>query len=360
MVARPIPPDLLPWALAGLAGQPGDGAVPSAEAVTAAVSEEPALTVIAGDASNRRYFRLKTGEQTYVIAEAPPATEKNPEFLAVRQLLADAGVRVPALLAADLDRGYLLLEDLGDQLLLPALSDRTVDDYYQQCFSVLHCLARAGQAGPALAAYDEALLSEELSRFPEWFVGKLLGYEPDVNGKAVIEALADVLVNNALAQPEVLVHRDFHSRNLMIQPDGELAVIDFQDAVLGPVTYDLVSLLRDCYIRWPNEKVREWALAYRDSLVEQGLLEPIGDAEFLRWLDWLGLQRHIKVLGTFARLYLRDGKEGYLDDLPLVIAYVEEVLEFYAPQEPAFANFRDWFVQELKPLIAQQSWSAGS
>jgi len=357
VVGRPIPPDLLPWALAGIAAQSGDGAAPPAKAVTTAANEEPALTVIAGDASNRRYFRLKTGERTWVIAEAPPATEKNPEFLAVRQLLANAGVRVPALLAADLDRGYLLLEDLGDQLLLPALSDQTVDGYYQQCFSVLHCLARAGRAGPALSAYDEALLSEELSRFPEWFVGKLLDYEPDVNGKAVIEALADVLVANALAQPRVLVHRDFHSRNLMIQPDGELAVIDFQDAVLGPVTYDLVSLLRDCYIRWPQDKVREWALSYRDSLVAQDLLEPTGDTEFLRWFDWLGLQRHIKVLGTFARLYLRDGKEAYLDDLPMVLSYVEEVLDLYAPQETAFADFRDWFASELKPFIAQQSWS---
>lgn len=356
MVGRPIPPDLLPWALAGIAAQSGDGAAPAAAAGVAA-NHEPALTVIAGDASNRRYFRLKLGEQTYVVAEAPPATEKNPEFLAVRQLLADAGVRVPALLAADLERGYLLLEDLGDRLLLPALSDQTVDGYYQQCFSVLHCLALAGKAGPALPAYDEALLSEELSRFPEWFVGKLLGYELDAKDKTAVEALADMLVTNALAQPRVLVHRDFHSRNLMIQPDGELAVIDFQDAVLGPVTYDLVSLLRDCYIRWPQDRVREWALAYRDSLVRQDLLEPIADAEFLRWFDWLGLQRHIKVLGTFARLYLRDGKEAYLDDLPMVIAYVEEVLDVYAPQETAFAHFRDWFARELKPRIVQQDWS---
>ena len=356
MVGRPIPPDLLPWALAGLAGQSGDGAVPTAVA-GAAANHEPALTVIAGDASNRRYFRLQAGEQTWVVAEAPPATEKNPEFLAVRQLLADAGVRVPALLAADLERGYLLLEDLGDRLLLPALTDQTVDGYYQQCFSVLHCLARVGRAGQALPTYDEALLREELSRFPEWFAGELLGYESDVTGTAVIEALADVLVTNALAQPRVLVHRDFHSRNLMIQPDGELAVIDFQDAVVGPITYDLVSLLRDCYVRWPRDRVQEWALAYRDSLLEQDLLEPVGDADFLRWFDWLGLQRHIKVLGTFARLYLRDGKEAYLDDLPMVIAYVEEVLDVYAPQAPAFAQFSDWFARELKPLIAQQDWS---
>ena len=341
----------------GLASSDRD--LPPSAGASEAASEgaAPALTVVAGDASNRRYFRLNVGEQTYVIAEAPPETEKNPEFLAVRQLLANAGVRVPWLIAADLVRGYLLLEDLGDDVLLPELTEQSVDGFYQQCFSVLHCLAKAGQGATGLPAYDAALLGEELSRFPEWFVGKLLGYQPDASGRAVIEALSHKLVESALAQPRVLVHRDFHSRNLMILKDGELAVIDFQDAVVGPITYDLVSLLRDCYIRWPQGRVRDWALAYRDSLVVQGILEPIKDEEFLRWFDWLGLQRHIKVLGTFARLYLRDGKDGYLADLTMVLAYVEEVLAMYAPQEPVFAEFLDWFSRELKPLIAQQSWS---
>jgi len=144
----------------------------------------------------------------------------------------------------------------------------------------------------------------------------------------------------------------------MPQPDGQLAVIDFQDAVLGPVTYDLASLLRDCYICWPAGQVDRWALEHRDQLCDRGLLVEVEDALFLRWFDWMGLQRHIKVLGTFARLYLRDGKPGYLEDLPLVIHYVRQILEKYADDEPAFAELGDWFDTALRPLIEQQPWGA--
>ena len=156
----------------------------------------------------------------------------------------------------------------------------------------------------------------------------------------------------------MLVHRDFHSRNLMPQPDGQLAVIDFQDAVAGPVTYDLASLLRDCYIQWPAQRVNAWALAHRDELHREGLLQQVGDEQFLTWFDWMGLQRHIKVLGTFARLYLRDGKSAYLADLPLVITYVREILHKYADREAEFAAFSEWFDGSLLPLIKQQSWGA--
>ena len=344
MSSRFAPTELLPWALSQL---PAGG-----------VDASPALQLVAGDASNRRYFRLELGSGRYIVAQAPPETEKNEAFLSVRELLADIGVRVPEVLGADLARGYLLLEDLGDQMLLPLLNATTVDRFYCQARAILLQLAVPAGAARDLPAYDETLLREELGRFGTWFVVALLGYSPNVQEQNLIEALTEQLVASAMEQPVALVHRDFHSRNLMPQPDGQLAVIDFQDAVHGPVTYDLVSLLRDCYIRWPAQRVDRWALEHRDQLCDRGLLVEVEDALFLRWFDWMGLQRHIKVLGTFARLYLRDGKPGYLEDLPLVIHYVRQILEKYADDEPAFAEFGDWFDTALRPLIEQQPWGA--
>jgi aminoglycoside/choline kinase family phosphotransferase len=340
--SRPVPVDLLPWALSALG--------------VSHHSQEPALSVVAGDASNRRYFRLLLGAQSYVLAEAPPATEKNEAFLAVRELLDGAGVKVPALYAADIERGYLLLEDLGDRVLLPELNPDSSHGHYQSACGVLRQMAVLDSGRLALSPYDSALLGEELSRFADWFVERLLGYSLDASERALLDRLFTLLIDTALEQPRVMVHRDFHSRNLMLQDDGQLAVIDFQDAVVGPVTYDLVSLLRDCYIQWPAEQVTDWALSQRDALHAEGLLPEVGDALFLRWFDWMGLQRHIKVLGTFARLYLRDGKPGYLEDLPLVIVYVLEILDKYRSEEPVFGECLDWLERKLLPLIAQQGW----
>jgi len=343
VAARPLPKELLPWALVALGA--------------AHHGEQPTLAVVAGDASARRYFRLALGARSYVLVEAPPATEKNAAFLHVGSVLASAGIKVPEVLAADLDRGYLLLEDLGDRMLLPELDPATVDAHYRRAFGVLVKLATidAGRAG--LGEYDRPLLTEELGRFTQWFARELLGHEIDARELPVVDRLFARLVDSALAQPRIVVHRDFHSRNLMLLPDGELALIDFQDAVVGPVTYDLVSLLRDCYIRWPADRVATWALACCGCLRARGLLAGVDDAQFLRWFDWMGLQRHIKVLGTFARLYLRDGKPGYLEDLPRVIQYVREILRKYAPAEASFADFEDWFDQRLMPLVERQAWS---
>ena len=348
MSSRPVPSDLLPWAMAALPEVGGRKGSPPAGA---------SLKIVAGDASNRRYFRLQLGSARYIVAEAPPATEKNEAFVAVRDILERAGVRVPNIHAVDYERGYLLLEDLGSCSLLPALNDATAEGHYRQAFTLLEKMAAIDTASLALGAYDEALLSEELSRFSAWFVEKLLGYSPDDGERQLIGRFNAALINSALEQPTVLVHRDFHSRNLMLQPSAELAVIDFQDAVIGPVTYDLVSLLRDCYIRWPIERVQQWALAYHKAIGAKGGLVDIDEEHFLRWFDWMGLQRHIKVLGTFARLHLRDNKPGYLDDLPLVIAYVEEVLQKYSEQEPVFGEFYQWFQHRLSPLITAQPWS---
>ena len=342
MTVRPIPADLLPWAMAELPEMS---------------RAEGSLTLVAGDASNRRYFRLQLLNTSYVVAEAPPATEKNEAFVAVRSILAAAGVKVPQIHAVDYERGYLLLEDLGDCSLLPELRSATVDAYYLQAFDLLGKMTAIDIGSWSGGAYDNALLSEELGRFPIWFVEALLAYALNDEERQLIQRFNTALIDSALAQPRVLVHRDFHSRNLMLLPAGELAVIDFQDAVVGPVSYDLVSLLRDCYIRWPADRVQQWALQYFADLQKKGMLPNIDESQFLRWVDWMGLQRHIKVLGTFARLYLRDDKPGYLADLPLVIAYVEEILQKYAGVEPVFAEFLRWFQLRLSPLIAQQPWA---
>ena len=342
MPSRPIPADLVPWALNSLGPE----------------NPEHRFAMIAGDASNRRYFRLALGSQTYMVAEAPPDSEKNAEFVEIQALLTNAGVRVPVLYAVDIERGYLLLEDLGDRVLWPELTQDSVGAHYSRAFQTLQKMAAVDMTARPAPAYDRELLTEELSRFDRWFAESLLGYTPNDSERELIAKFGNLLIDSALEQPKVLVHRDFHSRNLMLQAEDELAVIDFQDAVLGPVTYDLASLLKDCYICWPPEQVKHWALEYKSkSASPEHTLENITDTQFLRWLDWMGLQRHIKVLGTFARLYLRDGKSSYLDDLPLVIHYVEETLSQYAGEEPSFAEFRDWFADTLSPRIAQQPWS---
>ncbi len=343
MISRPPPSELLNWALSVLVP---DTAVP-----------RPVLSVVAGDAGNRRYFRAVLDDSSsYILVDAPPATEKNQAFITVRGLLAEAGVGVPALHAVDLERGYLILEDLGDRLLLAELDTGSVDTRYRSAMEVLLRIAAIDPDTTALPAYDEPLLAEELDRFPCWFVEALLGQARGVDELRLLEAIIGKLIANALEQPRVLVHRDFHSRNLMPQSDGSLGVIDFQDAVLGPVTYDLVSLLRDCYIQWPPAQVQHWVLAYRELLRSRGLLGAVDAARFLRWFDLMGLQRHIKVLGTFARLHLRDGKPAYLDDLPLVIQYVQEIAGKYAGEDPVFAEFHQWFDHRLLPLVARQAW----
>lgn len=336
-----LSPELLSWALAHLDAEPSRVAV---QAVT-------------GDASARRYFRLRhEGGASVMLVDAPPDSQKNADFLSVRRLLADAEIRVPALQAVDLSRGYLLLEDLGDGLLLPRLDARNVDDWYARAGSVLLHFAALPLDSLDLPDYGSPLLLEELSRFSAWFCERLLGLTLSPAEQRLLHELDGLLVGSALAQPRVFVHRDFHSRNLMVLADDSLAVIDFQDAVVGPVSYDLVSLLRDCYLRWPEARVTTWALEHRDRLFAAGLLPQVDDRTWLRWLDWMGLQRHLKVLGTFARLSLRDDKHAYLEDLPRVLCHIEAVLQSHAGDEPAVARFQDWFVRRVLPSARRQHW----
>ena len=312
--------------------------------------------VVAGDASTRRYFRLRDAGESWICVDAPPATEKNPEFLRARSILADAGVVVPELLAAAAEQGFLLLGDLGERTLLPLLDRKSVDAYYATALDTLFTMQQIPAPGLTLPGYSAEVLREELQRFPQWFCRELLGLDNRAEDAQLLQRFEEQLIEAALAQPRVFVHRDFHSRNLLLQADGSLGVIDFQDALVGPLCYDLVSLLRDCYIYWPGQQVRDWALAYQQRVQQAGLCPAVEAGEFLRWFDWIGLQRHLKVLGNFARLAVRDGRPQYLQDLPLVLRYIHDVLDEYA----AFADVKDWFATELNPRIETQSWSVPS
>lgn len=324
-----------------------------------------ALSLIAGDASPRQYFRatwnsINNAMRYTAIAVLAPATEKTAEFLLVQRHLQEHNIRVPKVLAQSVDQGFMLLEDLGDRLLLPALNEQTVAHYYETAQAMLLTLAHPDVARVNIDAYDEALLRRELDLFPDWYIGELLKLPVDDSLAMNLEELWRLLVANAAGQPQVFVHRDFHSRNIMSLDHGELAVIDFQDAVIGPITYDLVSLLKDCYVQWPRAQQLAWSRKHRAQLIAAGVCEAVSEEQWQRWFDLMGLQRHLKVLGIFARLSLRDGKSAYLNDLPRVLDYVIEVLRIYAPTHGAFANLLHWFETTALPHCTDLPWFTGS
>ncbi len=307
---------------------------------------------VAGEASARRYFRLRDGASTLICADAPPATERNAEFLAVQSLLAAAGLPVPELLASDLEQGFLLMEDFGQRHLEDALDPDQPPPDYLGALDLLLRLQAVDVSGGALPDYDGTLLGEEFSRFQAWFCEGYLQMALSQEERDVIAALGRQLIEDAQAQPRVLVYRDYMCRNLLLKPGGGLGLIDFQDAVVGPLCYDLASLLKDCYLVWPPAQVHHWALDYRRRLLEAGREAADSDEAFLRWFDWIGLHRHLKVLGNFTRLSLRDGKHGYLKEIPLVLQHIGEVL----PRYPAFSEFSAWWQQGLAPRLAGVNW----
>lgn len=314
---------------------------------------------LGGDASFRRYFRLHApNKQSWILAFAPPETEKNHEFIDIANRLASAGVHAPVVIAADTEQGLLLLSDLGDALLQDALNLKTVEDLYGQAMDL--CFQMQQVDADSLPGYDDTLLMQEMRLFTDWFVPQLLGHQLTGEEQALNTELFSLLSRSAQEQPQGFVHRDYHSRNIMLvkkdQNEPELAAIDFQDAVKGPVTYDLVSLLRDCYIHWAPADVDRWVEGYYQSLVDQNVIdEGISSDQFLCWFDWMGLQRHIKVLGIFARLSIRDHKNAYLMDLPLVIHYTRTVMQQYK-DEPVITEWLKWFDTTLMPIIMRQSW----
>lgn len=285
--------------------------------------EHAILEPASADASFRRYFRARGTEGTAICMDAPPDKEDITTFIDITHRLHQAGVHAPQLHAQNLLDGFLLLEDLGSTPYLSRLSAETVKDLYADALSTLMLLQQA--EADNLPLYDDQRLRAEMDLMPQWFLKTHLGLSEHEIPYDLINNTFNALVDSALEQPSVFVHRDYHSRNLMLTPKHNPGVIDYQDAVLGPATYDLVSLLRDCYIVWPQQQVEWWVDCYRKEAILQGVIPPIDQPTFMQWFDLMGVQRHIKVLGIFARLYHRDGKEAYLQDLPLVLSYVLKI-----------------------------------
>jgi len=283
------------------------------------------------DASFRRYFRIQQGGRTLIAMDAPPEREDLGPYLTVAALLERMGVHVPHVYEVDRKRGFLLLSDLGSRLYLAALTGGAdPEPLYRDAAATLLTMQSWPEAQlGAVPAYDARLLDREVQLFPEWFLTRHLEAAPDAAQQAVVDRISRMLAAAALGQPQVFVHRDYHSRNLMVCAARNPGVLDFQDAVRGAVTYDLVSLYKDCYIVWPRPRILAWLEQYRLAAQNRGLALP-SRAEFVRWFDLMGVQRHLKVLGIFARLWYRDGKPGYLADLPRVLAYVQELSGRYA------------------------------
>ena len=292
------------------------------------------LRPASSDASFRRYFRLDGADgKTYIAMDAPPPQEDVGPFMHVAEVFGKTGVTVPEVLHADTRQGFLLLTDLGNTTYLHQLNHDSAHKLYLDAIDSLVLIQAQSKPG-VLPEYDRALLHRELMLFPDWYIGKHLGITLTDKQTATLNKVFDVLLANNLAQPQVYVHRDYHSRNLMVLPQGNPGILDFQDAVYGPITYDLVSLLRDAYIQWDEEMVLDWAIRYWERARRAGLpVNPDVDA-FYRDFEFMGLQRHIKVLGIFARLYHRDGKDAYLKDMPLVMEYTRKAAGRYTQLAP--------------------------
>lgn len=319
-----------------MTASPERAAARLAWARTALAAPDLELAPASADASFRSYWRAEHAGRSWIVMDSPPALEDPRPWVEIGAVLDRAGLHVPQVHASDLEQGFLLIEDLGNRLYLPALDHASADALYGDAMdALLRMQAHAPATG--LAPYDRAFLVRELEIMPEWFLRRHLGRDIACGEWDVLEAAFDVLVRNAAAQPQVFVHRDFHSRNLLITDARNPGVIDFQGALRGAIAYDLASLLRDCYIAWDRPRVEAWAESYRLRLVEAGLIgADVTPQTFRRWFDLIGLQRHIKVLGIFCRLWYRDGKRGYLDDLPRVFDYVMQVAADY-PELAALA-----------------------
>lgn len=312
-------------------------------------SIEPA----SADASFRRYFRVTMGSETLIAMDAPPPQEDCTPFVHTAEVFAAAGINVPKIIAQDIPNGFLLLSDLGNTTFLSALQApnglEVAADLYRDASNALIKLQLASKP-EVFPPYDEALLTREMQLFPDWYVAKHLNVSLTEAQQQVMNKTFAVLNANILAQPKVYVHRDYHSRNLMVQANShDLGVLDFQDAVYGPITYDLVSLLKDAYISWDEDQVLDWAVRYWQSARKAGLPMSEDFAEFYRDFEWMGAQRHIKVLGIFARLYHRDGKDGYLKDMPLVMDYLRRVCDRYLELKPFLRLLDELAGVEYKP-----------
>lgn len=302
------------------------------------------------DASFRRYLRAEIGDASYIVMDAPPESENCQPFVTIAQTLLDCGLNVPRVLKADIKQGFLLLDDLGDRLYLDALNRESVDKLYGDAIGALITLQTGSPSDNALPSYDKTLLLQEMELFREWFLTRHLELPLDKTTRTTLDESFIFLADSALEQPKVRVHRDFHSRNLMVSETHNPGILDFQDAVIGPVTYDLVSLLRDCYITWPREQVKNWALDFHKLAIQSGILNRDLDADkkqFLTWFDLMGVQRHLKAIGIFSRLKHRDRKSRYLNNIPRTLHYVEEISGHY----PELKNLHNLIQARIKPAL---------
>ena len=315
------------------------------------------LTLISGDASFRRYFR--GGGLVWV--DANPKTEKNHEFVRNAAALHAVGLLAPEVRAVDYEQGLLAVSDLGDTQLIGCLNDGNVLAWYDKAIGLL---PRLGAVGLSLEPFDEAFMARENAIFPEWLLGHHLNLSLDETEQQLLDEMFACLTENNLAQPQGVMHRDFHSRNLMVcggdtPDDSRLAVIDFQDMVMGPLSYDLVSLLKDCYVRWPDEVIEQGMGHGFDILNRAGLLGGLDYASFRRHADLTGMQRHLKAAGLFTRLYHRDGKSGYLKDIPRTLGYVVDVCHTHGAEHPVLARFGLWLEQVVLPGLDRVAQASG-
>ena len=326
------------------------------------------LQPVSDDASFRRYFRFDSGAAGLVFVDAPPQHEDNPSYIGISKAISGAGLLCPQVMAADLAQGYMMVTDLGDQQYLPLIKEAA--QLADQCHeAALKALAKLRLVPLELPPYDRGRLLEEMQLFDDWLLGRQLGIQLSAGQGAMLAEVRELLVANALAQPVVFVHRDYHARNLMALNELKAAkglkavdssalkaanslgpgILDFQDAVRGPLTYDLVSLLKDCYHRLPRQKALQWVDFYRQQTTPN-----LDQDTFVKWFDLMGVQRHLKCAGIFCRLHLRDGKPGYLGDLPLVIDYLLEAASLYPPLEPLGSLLTELVTGRL-PELAQTS-----
>ena len=309
---------------------------------------------VSGDASFRRYFRVlgtpdpKGSTQPFIVMDAPPEHEDCKPFVAIARHWDEHGIAVPRILGKDLEQGLLLLEDFGDTLMLAALTESTADTLYHSALDELVSIQQSTSPPDyPLPAYDTELLDREMALFPDWLLTKKLGLTLDNSERALLDTTFGILRESALAQPTVTVHRDYHSRNLLVRPGTNCpGVIGFQDAVCGPVTYDLASLLKDCYINWPAARVEQWSERFRKQSLDAGLHKADCDT-FHQWFELMGMQRHLKAAGIFARLDIRDGKPGYLADIPRTVCYLVKA----SGRQSALRHFHEWLIDRVLPAI---------
>jgi len=307
------------------------------------------LKPVSDDASFRRYFRFAGSDLPYVYVDAPPEHEDNESFIRISAALADAGLNCPIVHAADVTLGYMKISDLGDRLYLDEITAKpsSVPALYQDAVAALVTMQRVSCDIPV---YGREKLQQEMDLFHEWFLPRQLGLAVSAAETQMLQSVYGYLIDSALAQPQGFVHRDYHCRNLMVMAGNGPGILDFQDAVVGPVTYDLVSLYKDCYYRFPRADVVTAVVRFQRLLLDAGRINE--DAPLLEWFDLMGAQRHLKCAGIFSRLHLRDGKPGYLADIPLVIAYLVEVAGFY----PRLETFGSWLHDVVLPQLEKPEY----